>query len=48
MRYDYFFRNATIVDGSALPSFVGDVAIKGDKIVKVSQGGTPPRVLPLT
>ncbi|HKL57273.1 MAG TPA: D-aminoacylase [Sphaerochaeta sp.] len=42
MRYDYFFRNATIVDGSAQPSFVGDVAIKGDKIVKVSQGGDTP------
>ncbi|MDD4573678.1 MAG: D-aminoacylase [Sphaerochaeta sp.] len=38
MEYDYFFRNATIVDGSGQPPFVGDVAIKDDMIVKVSQG----------
>jgi len=42
MKYDYFFRNATIVDGSGQDSFVGDVAIKDDKIVKVSQGGDIP------
>ncbi len=42
MKYDYFFRNATIVDGSAQDSFVGDVAIKDDMIVKVSQGGDIP------
>ncbi len=42
MKYDYFFQNATIVDGSALSSFVGDVAIKDDMIVTVSQGGATP------
>lgn len=42
MDYDYFFRNATIVDGSGQASFVGDVAIKDDKIAKVSQGGDVP------
>ncbi len=42
MEYDYFFRNATIVDGSGHPPFVGDVAIKDDMIVKVSQGGDSP------
>lgn len=42
MKYDYFFRNATIVDGSSQSSFVGDVAIKDDMIVKVSPGGDTP------
>ncbi len=42
MNYDYFFRNATIIDGSGQPSFVGDVAILDDTIVKVSQGGDIP------
>jgi len=42
MKYDYFFRNATIIDGSGQDSFVGDVAIQNDKIVKVSQGGDVP------
>ncbi|NBK22767.1 MAG: D-aminoacylase, partial [Spirochaetia bacterium] len=42
MKYDYFFRNATIIDGSGQDSFVGDVAIKDDMIVKVSQGGDSP------
>ncbi|MBI9095309.1 MAG: D-aminoacylase [Sphaerochaeta sp.] len=42
MKYDYFFRNATIVDGSGHDQFVGDVAIKDDMIVKVSQGGDIP------
>ncbi|MGB4406984.1 MAG: D-aminoacylase [Sphaerochaeta sp.] len=42
MKYDYFFRNATIVDGSGLNKFVGDVAIKDDMIVKVSHGGDIP------
>jgi N-acyl-D-amino-acid deacylase len=42
MKYDYFFRNATIVDGSGPGQFVGDVAIKDDMIVKVSPGGDSP------
>lgn len=42
MEYDYFFRNATIVDGTGQPSFVGDVAIKDDMIMKVSPGGDLP------
>ena len=32
---DLVFRNATIVDGSGAPSFVGDVAIEGDRIASV-------------
>ncbi len=42
MKYDYFFRNATIVDGSSQSPFVGDVAIRGDKIVNVSRGTDTP------
>lgn len=42
MEYDYFFQNATIIDGSGSPSFEGDVGIIGDTIVKVSPGGTTP------
>lgn len=42
MKYDFFFRNATIVDGSGQGSFVGDVAIRDGVIVNVSQGGDIP------
>lgn len=38
MSYDYYFQNATIVDGSGQGSFIGDVAVKDDTIVKVTQG----------
>ncbi len=33
--YDYLIHGARIIDGSGAPWFVGDVAIKGDKIVAV-------------
>ncbi|MCE2895823.1 MAG: D-aminoacylase [Flammeovirgaceae bacterium] len=35
-QYDIIFTNGTIVDGLGNDAFVGDLAIKGDKIVKVS------------
>lgn len=35
-QYDIIFTNGTIVDGLGDDGFVGDIAIKGDKIVKVS------------
>jgi N-acyl-D-aspartate/D-glutamate deacylase len=35
-QYDIIFANGTIVDGLGNDAFVGDLAIKGDKIVKVS------------
>ncbi len=33
--YDYLIKGARIIDGSGAPWFIGDVAIKGDKIVDV-------------
>lgn len=35
--YDLIFSNGTIIDGLGNARFVGDVAIKGDKIVKISR-----------
>lgn len=36
---DLLIRGGTIHDGSDRPAFVGDVAIKGDRIVSVGKGG---------
>ena len=36
MKFDYYFQNATVVDGSGRDSFVGDVGIKDDTITQVS------------
>ena len=33
--YDLVIRNGKIVDGSGQPSFMGDIAIQGDRIVKI-------------
>ena len=33
--YDLFIRNGKIVDGSGEASFMGDIAINGDRIVKI-------------
>ena len=33
--YDLVIRNGKIVDGSGQPSFLGDIAIQGDRIVKI-------------
>src|SRR5688572_16633998 len=35
--FDLVIRNGRLVDGTANPSFHGDVAIKGDRIVSVGQ-----------
>ena len=37
--YDIIIRNGRIVDGSGNPWFYGDVAIRGDRIVKVGRVG---------
>lgn len=34
--YDYLIQNARIIDGTGAPWFIGDVGIKGDKIVDVA------------
>ncbi len=34
---DYLLKGGTIVDGTGLPAYVGDVAIKGDKILAVGK-----------
>ena len=33
--YDLVIRNGKIVDGSGEASFMGDIAINGDRIVKI-------------
>ncbi len=45
--YDILIRNGSIFDGSGKPAFKADIAIKGDKIVKIgkSLSGTAARVI---
>ena len=38
MKYDFLFKNGRIVDPANNKDFIGDVAIKGDKIAEVSKG----------
>ncbi len=35
--YDLVIRNGNVVDGSGLPAFKADIAIKGDRIVKIGK-----------
>ena len=35
--YDLIIRNGTVVDGSGLPGYHADVAVKGDRIVKIGK-----------
>ena len=50
--YDVIIRGGTIVDGTGQPRFLGDVAIRGDRIVRVSRlrlrGGPQTRVIEAT
>ncbi len=48
--YDLIVRGGTIYDGQGLDPFVGDVAVRGDRIVAVSPriDGTAPRVIDAT
>jgi len=41
-RYDWVFRNARIVDGTGAPSFIGDLAVTGEKIAALCKPGTIP------
>lgn len=36
MQYDYLFKNATVIDGSGGAGYVADVAVKGDRIVRIA------------
>src|SRR4051794_35161571 len=38
MRADLLLRNGTITDGSGRPSFTGDLAIQGERIVSLERG----------
>ncbi|KKC38037.1 D-aminoacylase [Devosia epidermidihirudinis] len=37
--YDWVFRNARIIDGTGAPSFVGDLAVRGDQIAAIELPG---------
>src|SRR3954453_11497462 len=37
MAYDLLIKNGRIVDGSGMPSFMGDVAVKNGKIAEIGQ-----------
>lgn len=37
--YDWVFRNARIIDGTGAPSFIGDLAVIGDRIAAIGQPG---------
>lgn len=45
--YDLVIRGGTLVDGSGAPTYVADVAVVGDRIVKIGQldAATAPRVI---
>ncbi|WP_159567274.1 N-acyl-D-amino-acid deacylase family protein [Budvicia diplopodorum] len=36
MKADYLFRNATVIDGSGYAEYIADVAIKGDRIIRIA------------
>jgi N-acyl-D-aspartate/D-glutamate deacylase len=47
--YDLIVRGGRIVDGTGNPWYVGDVAVRGDRIVAVGRvGGSAPRVIDAT
>src|SRR5690242_286863 len=40
-QYDVVIANGTIVDGTGASRFRGDLAIKGDRVVRVERGSIP-------
>src|SRR5262249_20920712 len=46
MAYDLLIKNGRIIDGSGMPAFRGDVAVRGGKIVELGKlSGTATRVI---
>ena len=46
MAYDLLIKNGRIIDGSGMPAFRGDVAVRGGKIVELGKlGGAATRVI---
>src|SRR5436305_614138 len=43
MAYDLVIKNGLIVDGSGIPGFAGDLAIRGDRIAAVGKVDEPAR-----
>ena len=43
MAYDLVIKNGSIVDGSGIPGFSGDIAVKGDRIAAVGKVEGPAR-----
>lgn len=39
--YDIVIRGGTIVDGTGAPAYKGDVALRGDRIVRIERAGLP-------
>ena len=35
--YDMIIRNGTVVDGSGMPAFKADIAVRGNKIEKIGR-----------
>ena len=51
MAYDVLIKNGKVIDGSGMPAFAGDVAVKDGKIAEIGKlsspankaGGSPPQ-----